>query len=329
MILPNIQRRGFTLLEVILAVSLTAIIATMIATAIDYHLRQLTARRTQIREAQLARAILRQIGDDLRGVVVHRPPISSSLEELSESFEGAEGLISGEQDLAEFEEEQDAAELTTDTTSDLSSAPIVAVTPGLFGNESQLQIDVSRIPRPEEYSLLAEFGDPSQMRLLSDVKTVTYFIVSDPMQMVNAAPNPDAANPESATAGLGRRTIDRATSRFANDNGIFDLMDQNVEMLAPEITALQFAYFDGVEWSMEWDSELRGGIPVAVEISLVILPEEEREFDTRVEMESAMNNISTDHIYRLVVYLPGSDAVELAGFAAGETEDADMEASGL
>ena len=56
MMVPNLQRRGFTLLEVILAVSLTAIIATMIATAIDYHLRQLTARRTQIREAQLARA---------------------------------------------------------------------------------------------------------------------------------------------------------------------------------------------------------------------------------------------------------------------------------
>ena len=41
MMLPNLQRHGFTLLEVILAVSLTAIIATMIATAIDYHLRQL------------------------------------------------------------------------------------------------------------------------------------------------------------------------------------------------------------------------------------------------------------------------------------------------
>ena len=106
-------------------------------------------------------------------------------------------------------------------------------------------------------------------------------------------------------------------------------MDQNVEILAPEVTALQFAYFDGVEWSMEWDSELRGGIPVAVEISLVILPEDERQFDTRVEMESAMNNVSTDHIYRLVVYLPGSDAVELEEFAAGLTGDVDMEASGL
>lgn len=313
-------KHGFTLLEVILAVALTAIIAAMIASAIDYHLRQLTVRRTQIAEAQLARAILRQIADDLRGTVVYRPPDLTTLDALGETIEDAEALLSGEQDLDEYESQQ---QTESTSMSDLSTSSVASTTPGLFGNESQLQIDVSRIPRPEEYDLLAQFGDPSQMQSLSDVKSVTYFIVSDPMQMVGNGSADLGPNPENSTTGLAKRTIDRATSRFANDNGIFEFMDPSVEVLAPEVSALQFAYFDGLEWVSEWDSELRGGIPIAVEITLIILPEDEREFRTRTEMESAMNNIDADNIYRLVVHLPSSDPEELAEFAAGETEETD------
>lgn len=322
---PVKSKPGFTLLEVVLAVALTAIIATMVASAIDYHLRQLTVRRTQIEEAQLARAVLRQIADDLRGAVVYRPADFSTLEALGETFEDAEALISGEQSLEEAEAE---SELTTQTTDDLSSSAVASSAPGVFGNESQLQIDVSRIPRPEEFSLLAEFGDPSQAAALGDVKTVSYFIVSDPTQFASSGLGQSfglADDETAASTGLARRAVDRAESRWANENGVAGLLDQNVDVFAPEITAIQFAYFDGLEWTTEWDSELRGGIPVAVEITLVILPEEKRQFNTRIEMQSAMAQLTNDEVYRLVVHLPSSDPEELAAYAAGEMDETESD----
>ena len=80
---------GFTLLEVILAVALTAILMAIIAGAIDFHMRQLTVRRTQIEEAQLARAVLRRIADDLRAVVVYRPVDFSSVEAMNDTADAA------------------------------------------------------------------------------------------------------------------------------------------------------------------------------------------------------------------------------------------------
>lgn len=321
------HKSAFTLLEVILAVSLTAIIATMIASAIDYHLRQLTVRRTQIEEAQIARAVLKQIADDLRGTVVYRPADFSTVEQLSESFEDVEALIAGEESIDEMEAGE---ELESAANNDLSSSSVVATVPGLFGNDSQLQIDVSRIPRPEEYSLLTDFGDPSEVSTLGDVKTVSYFIVSDPTQFASsnfAGSFGNATDEVAPSTGLARRIIDRAESRWAYENGVGALIDPNVDVFAPEITAIQFAYFDGLEWSTEWDSEQRGGIPVAVEITLVILPAEKRQFNTRVEMQSTMAQLTNEEVYRLVVHLPSSDPEELAEFAAGETEDMESDAA--
>ena len=76
-------RHAFTLLEVVLAVALTAIIGTLIATAIDFHLRQLTVQRTRIEEAQVARAVLRRIADDLRAATLYRPAETASPDEMS------------------------------------------------------------------------------------------------------------------------------------------------------------------------------------------------------------------------------------------------------
>ncbi len=60
------QRKAFSLLEVILAIALSVVIVYLVFGGIDFHLRQLTVRKTGIEEAQLARAILRKISDDLR-----------------------------------------------------------------------------------------------------------------------------------------------------------------------------------------------------------------------------------------------------------------------
>ena len=65
------SRRGYTLLELLLALALSSLVIYSILWAIQLHLRSLDVRRTSIEEAQLARAVMRMISDDLRRQADH------------------------------------------------------------------------------------------------------------------------------------------------------------------------------------------------------------------------------------------------------------------
>ena len=66
---PSVRRRAMTLLEVMLALSLTAVVLAAISMAIDLHLRLLDSRRGSVERIQLARAVLQIIANDLRATV--------------------------------------------------------------------------------------------------------------------------------------------------------------------------------------------------------------------------------------------------------------------
>jgi hypothetical protein len=87
---PLIKRRsGLTLLELILALSLSVLVLMAVSMAIDMHYRMLDVRRTNVEESQLARAALRHIADDLRCAVQYAPPDLSGLDAMSENMSGA------------------------------------------------------------------------------------------------------------------------------------------------------------------------------------------------------------------------------------------------
>ena len=66
---------GFTLVEVLLSLALAVLVLGVIATAIDLNLRLLQSSRTDVEQCRLARAVLRQIGDDLRCAVRYVAPV--------------------------------------------------------------------------------------------------------------------------------------------------------------------------------------------------------------------------------------------------------------
>lgn len=82
-------RRGLTLLELILALSLSVLVLMSIGMAIDLHYRMLDVRRTNVEESQLARAALRHMADDLRSAVQYVPPDLTGLDAMSENMSGA------------------------------------------------------------------------------------------------------------------------------------------------------------------------------------------------------------------------------------------------
>jgi prepilin-type N-terminal cleavage/methylation domain-containing protein len=62
-------RNAFTLLEVLLAMALAAVLLALLTSTVAVQLRLLQAGRASVEEAQLGRALLRQMADELRRVV--------------------------------------------------------------------------------------------------------------------------------------------------------------------------------------------------------------------------------------------------------------------
>ena len=104
-------------------------------------------------------------------------------------------------------------------------------------------------------------------------------------------------------SGLIRVELDRAVMLLAVTNGADMSSAGYEELIAPEVTDLQFRYFDGKEWQTEWDSESLEKLPKAVEIHLIVDPEaailspEERAIRSTSNPGNAPSNV----IYRQVV----------------------------
>ncbi len=62
-------RRGFTLLELLLALLISGVIFGALGMFIDLQLRTVDSTRTEVEQAHQARALLRLIADDLRCAV--------------------------------------------------------------------------------------------------------------------------------------------------------------------------------------------------------------------------------------------------------------------
>lgn len=216
--------------------------------------------------------------------------------------------------------------------------------PGIYGTSYELQIDVSRVPRYEEYAVLDADAQSGMTRLLSDVKTVSYYVVDS-----RSIPgNPTVGNlpintgsggggqrgrsnnsygingslglpPDTLLSGLARRVNDRAAWRYAVDRGEDTETNQQAELIAPEVAYVEFSYYDGSQWVSEWDTQQMGGVPMAVEINLFLGTQEQansqalnagrrRTADADATNVSPSISYDPDHWYRLVVNLPSADA---------------------
>jgi hypothetical protein len=159
------------------------------------------------------------------------------------------------------------------STLDLATGVAVLEKPGLIGNQYQIQLDLSRLPRLEEYVAMLDESAADIDDIPSDLKTVAYFVqgadviggVQDPLNSL------DPSGETTAAGGLVRRSLDRAATSQAASTGALALLNQTGELLAPEIAAIEFAYWDGVTWQIEWSSDEYGELPLAVQVQLTML----------------------------------------------------------
>jgi hypothetical protein len=330
------RRRGLTLLELMLALALTTIVLGVVGMAIDINLRALDSRRDVVEDAQLARAILRLIADDLRGAV-QTPDIDlSAVSGVVDAAAGAlpEGLdTSGLEDAAgdlgiDTSNLSGLLDEATGATQDIAASTEPPPEPGLYGNQYELLIDTSRLPRVDQYQrMITEQSQLALQDIPSDVKTIAYYVVSEANAgLVTAGQVNDENQPQ---FGLARRVLDRAVSLRASETTAATSLQQVAEIIAPEVIGIEFNYFDGAEWLTEWDSSQQGGLPVAVRIYLAVHSERASLADAdAVTIGAGTVGVDTPQkIYSLTVRIPTAKTVVQAQ-AAGTTSE-DMEAVGL
>ncbi len=312
---PRLNRRrrvGLTLIETLLSVFLISTLVVLIGAAINFYVRFVDVRRTSVAEAQVGRAVLRRIAEDVRGGFY--PPADDSADS-SGAAGGATGSGTGAGGTG------DAAGGTTDgtgstgdstfdssdDTSTVSATENIAGTavqssPGLYGNQYELQVDVSRDPRPDQYDALVAAGiDPRVVNIGADLTTISYY-----MRPLGAGETAEASALSSSAGSSGnvliRRVVNRAEALLSTVLGDTGALSQGEQVLADDVLSIEFLYFDGLEWWTDWDSGLQGGLPMAVSITVVVASGE-----ARTDSQSGSTDAIGGATYQLTVHLPTAE----------------------
>jgi len=286
----RIARRsvGYTLLELLLALSLTVILVSLIAGAIQTNGLTLTRVQSSIERKQAARGILGMMQNDLRAGIQYKANEYAGLQDLFRSIQLAYGqspvdIETSDDPLDQLEQLEQLAQLgeaggggveaegsgTADRDSEFEeeiTEPEVEGAPVFIGASNFFSIDISRLPRIDQYHPSIRTAQESS-NTLADVKTVSYFVSQSNGQNERRAANliRTPQGRQTVTGGLFRRQIDRSVAKFEGLESTAE-PDLYSELVAQEVVEVSFRYFDGASWFTQWDSEEKGGFPLAVEM---------------------------------------------------------------
>jgi len=270
------DRRAFTLLEIILTLAMSVALMLLIGGAMQFYGRTMNVRHIDIQQTRLAAAVMQMIEDDLRATLYTRPVDTAGLEAFLAAIGG--GDVGTDEDLPPDETDSDSADETDSDspdespTDDLLASSTVLRSPGLIGNQYQIQVDLSRLPRLEEYVAMFSETNADLEDVPSNIKTVSYHVqasgviggVQDTLGSLD--PNSDPQ----ASGGLVRRSLDRAATVEASLTGGLTRLNQTGELIAPEIIGIEFSYWDGITWLLQWNSDQYEELPMAVRVTLTM-----------------------------------------------------------
>jgi hypothetical protein len=343
---------GFTLLEVLLALGLTVVTLGLVSVSINSTLKLVDAGQSRTERDQLARSILTKIAGDIRSTFRYQPFDASGMMSAnvkSSSSKGGQsggnsgskgggqsggggssqsgggqsgGASSGAGASGNSSASSSGASASSDTSSASGTSGATTSTsyPGLYGDQYGLQIDVARLPRFDEYALASSSGtsaDASSTPLISDVKTVAYY-VTGPQAPVSSVVS-TASGQSSEDSGLVRAETDRAALQYSGvqsgttGTGTATATEAG-SLVAPEVVALEFQYFDGANWQASWDTTQGNGLPQLIKISLA-LSNPSRPKDQQVAAGASIADLLTqdpDSVYTMVVRMAACDPVSPA-----------------
>lgn len=306
------RRQGFTLIEVMLAVTLSAFLLGMITTAVYLNVQVLQKQQIEIERAQIARNILSTITGDLRAGIQYKPADVTGLDALNVSQAAIAGLLGDTQGMDPSMMESMAGgadgmaapdDSESSATQNIAGGQTEVLRPGLYGNSSEIMIDISRLPRVDQYDPMVVGNSSGTISLPTDVKTISYFVSQDS----EATTEMQVGTDQGISGGLYRRQLDRAVAAYSSDLASTLAALGNTQLLANEVIGIEFRYFDGEDWVTQWDSDEEGGFPAAVEVTILVDNERAISGDVNYQMQA---DPQTGTPYRTVVNLPVAEILE-------------------
>jgi len=305
--------RAYTLLEVLIVLTLLTAVLLLVSMALDIHVRQMALNRTEVEEAQLARIVLEKIAQDIRSVVI---PLREENLEVNITALTMMGLD------ASTGIPIDVAEPDITETENVDETIIYGVVPGIYGDLEWIQIDTAKLPRGEMYgSRQVRRGSSLVSDRLSSSKTVLYYLGRDTGQLTMDDPRyqPErligsigrSLDPNAARYGLFRRQLDRQVTQYAIHEGREMAYEQEDEPFVPEVEWIEFAYFDSTlaqtgttgDWVEVWDMDERQVLPLAVRITVAI---RRPSFGRGLLSWGSSDAVSEPVVYSLIVPIPTS-----------------------
>jgi len=291
-------RSGYSLMELLLALGLSVLVVLAIGLAIQIYLVSLTKQQARIERKQIVRSIFAMIGNDLRAGVQYKASDYSGLDTLVQTQ-----IINQQSLIPTVLDEEEGGDEQVDEESKETGVIVedeVAFRPALLGSESAIMIDISRLPRLDQYNPLVAAAD-LETQTPSDIKSLAYFVS---LNKGGIEEQLDFAESR-AEGGLYRREIDRSVADHMGDYQLLSEADQYTRLVAHEIAEIGFRYYDGEEWQSAWDSAEARRFPSAIEITIVIAPE--RSVASSQSYSYGGPDEEATEFYRYVVHLPVTD----------------------
>jgi len=273
---------AFTLLEVVLTLSMAVVLMSLVGATLSFYTTNMNVRDADVRRVHLASSILQMISNDLRaalqGSTFDPSTLETFLKAAGPSDAGAAGPALDADEAATLGTTDPAAttEAEESVSTDLVTSTLTLTKPGMIGNQTQIQFDISRLPRLEQWTQTISTTPGVLADVPSDIKTVTYYVqaagtiagVVDPIQ--GYLPTNDTGTEQVAAGGLVRRELDRAASNWATESGGLSGLMMTGDLIATEVVSIGFEYYDGTIWQIQWNSDSSSIMPQAVRIILTL-----------------------------------------------------------
>lgn len=264
------RRRGFTLVEMLLATALCAVLLGALWMLLGTYGELFDKGQRQVERAQLCRALLEQMAEDLRSAI--QDPLPGTADEIAGAAQRRRfGLFGSSRELR-----FDILQLTPQQGNLVPVGRAAGVTE---------ETRTARVPelRTVHYTFLEPSGGESPERELSDSGEAAELdpgggesSLASQTGLVRSEldfETPLETETEPGMAGESAIPVDPdfAADRdlAADPDAAADLeAEDDTRLWVPEVVSLQFRYFDGRGWSDTWNSLTRKALPAAVEIQL-------------------------------------------------------------
>ena len=284
-------RRAFTLLEIMIASSLVAVLMGLSWSMFSIYSRVEQRGSDAAIELQLARSLARQFQSDLRNVVraPHEElPDDSSASDTISLVQAGFGLPTGSWVIGDAT----SLEMVVREAASLARSSSVGADPEHWHPAAPYQIVQYRWTSPpwrlEADAARTSRGEPTELPPDNPLVALPADRLQDE-RLRDAASNIDGllwrlpdwglirrSRPWYETAKEAESELERMTD---NDNDVEQ--DERVDMInssarqedrVREMTRLQFRYFDGKQWLLAWNSLSLQRLPVAIEMAFDIDP---------------------------------------------------------